>query len=214
MSLSIVLGMPTTGTSRHGGGGPHRALAADHDEPVERVPVDRPPHELRTAVDPGRLRARCPEDRAAPGKDPPDVLRRELHRLARRDPSPPVAEPEHTWRLDRCRFERRHGWRRSVRGSHRRRSGCRDASRLRTKVRPATSSAVVVLLGLAGFLELGGPALQHLVPLGLVGLDGGGLLRWPPRPPRPHCPVRCRPSVSPWVDSIAAPHPTHREGAR
>ena len=54
----------------HRGGRPHRALAADHDEPIERMRVERSPDELRSSVDPRRLGPGRPEDRAAPREDP------------------------------------------------------------------------------------------------------------------------------------------------
>ena len=73
--------------------GAERVLAADGYEPVELERLHVPGNPLRTVVAPERVGPRRPEDRAAPGQDPPRRLERELLHDVLQRAAPTVAEP-------------------------------------------------------------------------------------------------------------------------
>ena len=96
-SLSIVLGTPTIGTPRSASSAaaPKRALAPDHDEPVEFVGLHGRADEVGAVGAPHRVaRPSCPS--IVPPRCSIPAGRRgvELDRLALEDPSPAVAETD------------------------------------------------------------------------------------------------------------------------
>ncbi len=94
MSLSIVFGIADDGQPGIRAGGAERSLAADHDEPVEPVDLQRLADLLDAALDAVRLDSARAQDRAAARQESADVLDRELLGEALDHAAPSVAEPD------------------------------------------------------------------------------------------------------------------------